>query len=151
MDAGLLLLLRRHAGGSEALAIVGPLKLNVQLLRGGKAAIGPGKMLVLEAIERTGSISAAGRHLGMSYRRIWLLVDSLNKDWAEKVVETRPGGGAASGASLTPFGQELVKTYRGLETAMLEGGSRSRARVALRSDAHSALMIDPLLSSHGDG
>lgn len=70
------------------MSITGPLKTSIQLLRGGEPAIGPGKAMVLDAIERTGSISAAGRDLGMSYRRIWLLVESLNADWCEPVVRT---------------------------------------------------------------
>ena len=99
--------------------ICGPLKLNVQLLRDGDPAIGPGKALVLDAIDRTGSISAAGRDLGMSYRRIWLLVDSLNRSWIEPVVATHVGGGAASGARLTAFGRTLLETYRQVEAGMI--------------------------------
>lgn len=83
---------RRARHGGVQLAIDGPLKINVQILRGSDPAIGPGKALVLDAIGRTGSISAAGRELKMSYRRIWLLVDSLNHAWLEPVVETRVGG-----------------------------------------------------------
>ena len=99
--------------------IAGPLKLNVQILRGAAPAIGPGKAMVLEAIAHTGSISAAGRDLGMSYRRIWLLVDSLNHDWMERVVETRDGEGSKRGARLTPFGRQLLETYRAVEARML--------------------------------
>lgn len=99
--------------------IAGPLKLNVQILRGAEPAIGPGKAMVLEAIAKTGSISAAGRDLGMSYRRIWLLVDSLNRDWAERVVETRDGEGSKRGARLSVFGRRVLETYRGIEARML--------------------------------
>lgn len=99
------------------MAIDGPLKLNVQLLRGKEPAIGPGKALVLEAIDRTGSISAAGRDLGMSYRRVWLLVHSLNNDWNEQVVETQVGG--PKGTKLTSFGRDLLNRYRIMEAAML--------------------------------
>lgn len=108
------------------MAIAGPLKLNVQILRGGEPAIGPGKAMVMEAIARTGSISAAGRDLAMSYRRIWLLVDALNKSWAEVVVETRVGGGASGGAALTPFGERLLATYRTVEAAMLAAATGER-------------------------
>lgn len=101
------------------MSINGLLKTSVQLLRGGAPAIGPGKAMVLDAIERTGSISAAGRDLGMSYRRIWLLVDSLNADWREPVVATRIGGGTRRGASLTGFGRELLARYRTLEAGMV--------------------------------
>lgn len=101
------------------MAIVGLLKLNVQLLCGSEPAIGPGKALVLDAIERTGSISAAGRDLGMSYRRIWLLVDSLNRCWADAVVDTHIGGGAARGARLTEFGRSVLRAYQDLESKMI--------------------------------
>ena len=109
------------------MAIAGSLKLNVQLLREGAPAIGPGKALVLEAIDRAGSISAAGRDLGMSYRRIWLLVDALNGDWAEPVVETRIGGGTKSGASLTAFGREVLVTYRAVEAEMIAAAQGAEA------------------------
>ncbi len=101
------------------MAIDGPLKLSFQLMRGAEPAIGPGKALVLEAVEREGSISAAGRSLGMSYRRIWLLVDSLNADWRERVIETRVGGGKAGGAQLTSFGRKLLDAYRRVEARMM--------------------------------
>ena len=101
------------------MAIEGPVKLNFQLLGADAPAIGPGKAMVLEAVDRAGSISAAGRALGMSYRRIWLLVESLNTDWRERVVETRVGGGKNGGAGLTPFGRELLETYRAIEGRML--------------------------------
>ena len=108
-----------RATGRAQLAIDGPLKVNVQLLRGVEPAIGPGKALVLDAIERTGSISAAGRDLRMSYRRIWLLVDSLNQAWIEPVVETRVGGGKTGGAQLTPLGEKVLACYRGIEARMV--------------------------------
>lgn len=98
------------------MAIDVPLQLNVQLLRGKEAAIGPGKTLVLEAIDRMGSILAAGRDLGMSYRRVWLLVHSLNTDWNEQVVETQVGG--PKGTKLTSFGRDLLHRYRIMEAAM---------------------------------
>lgn len=101
------------------MAIEGPLKLNFQLLRDGRPAIGPGKALVMDAIDREGSISAAGRALGMSYRRAWLLVEGLNSDWRERVIETHVGGGAKTGARLTDFGRELLAAYRTVEARMM--------------------------------
>lgn len=105
------------------MVVSGALKLNVQLMRGDEPAIGPGKAMVLEALAREGSISAAGRALGMSYRRIWLLVESLNRCWREPVVETRVGGGARAGASLSPFGAELLRRYRAMEARMMEAAA----------------------------
>ena len=78
-------------------------------------ALGPGKIRLLEVLGRTGSISAAGRALGMSYRRAWMLVDALNQTFRHPVVETRGGGVGGGGASLTPFGASLVADYRAME------------------------------------
>lgn len=78
-------------------------------------AVGPGKVRLLELVGETGSISAAGRAMDMSYRRAWLLVDALNQTFREPVVFTRGGGAGGGGASLTPFGMELVASYRAME------------------------------------
>ena len=77
------------------------LKLKLQLYCGDEIAMGPGKADLLDAIAATGSISAAGRSLGMSYRRAWLLVDTMNRCFAERLVETVPGGGKAAGARIS--------------------------------------------------
>jgi molybdate transport system regulatory protein len=79
-------------------------------------AIGPGKIRLLELIEETGSISAAGRAMEMSYRRAWLLLDELNRTFREPVATTAHGGRSGGGASLTPFGKRLVRGYRRMET-----------------------------------
>jgi molybdate transport system regulatory protein len=94
---------------------VGPLKLKLQILHGDAPAMGPGKADLLDAIERTGSISAAGRALGMSYRRAWMLVDEMNHTWTGRLVETQAGGGQASGARLTELGRQVLGHYRALE------------------------------------
>lgn len=97
---------------------VGPLKLKAQIFCGDEAAMGPGKAELLEAIDQTGSISAAGRAMGMSYRKTWLLVDSMNRCWQEKLVEATAGGGQGRGARLTPAGHQVLETYRRLEASM---------------------------------
>jgi len=89
--------------------------LSVRLRFGEDARIGPGKIALLEAIGRTGSIAAAGREMGMSYRRAWLLIDSLNRMFAEPVVHASPGGAHGGGAGLSPLGQTLVRAYRDME------------------------------------
>lgn len=78
-------------------------------------AIGPGKADLLEAIRDTGSISAAGRNLGMSYRRAWLLVDELNRHLGAPVVEAVTGGARGGGAALTRVGEEVLGRYRSME------------------------------------
>jgi len=78
-------------------------------------AVGPGKVALLEAISQTGSISAAGRKLGMSYRRAWLLVDALNRTFGHPVITTATGGKEGGGTSLTPLGIEVIRRYRRAE------------------------------------
>lgn len=89
------------------------LSIRIDLEPGGR--IGPGKVALLEQIAATGSISAAGRAMRMSYRRAWLLVEALNGLFREPVVATQTGGSHGGGAVLTPFGRELVAFYRAFE------------------------------------
>lgn len=90
-------------------------RLTVRIDFGSDRALGPGKVRLLEVIHKTGSISQAGRSLGMSYRRAWLLVDDLNRCFRQPVVTTQPGGARGGGAALTQFGRELIKKYRSIE------------------------------------
>ncbi|MFF9551274.1 winged helix-turn-helix domain-containing protein [Methylobacterium fujisawaense] len=79
--------------------------------------IGPGKVQLLEMIAEHGSISAAGRALGMSYRRAWMLVEEMNKGFDQSVVEAQIGGKAGGGARLSSLGADLVAHYRAIERA----------------------------------
>ena len=99
------------------MAVAGPLKVTARLVCGDQFAIGPGKATVLEAIADTGSISAAGRALGMSYRRVWMLVDSMNRCWDAALVETSAGG--RGGSRLTERGREVLARYRAMEERMI--------------------------------
>lgn len=94
------------------------LSLKARLYCGPEIAMGPGKASLLEAIAREGSISAAGRALGMSYRRTWMLVDTMNRCWKTSLVETAAGGTAGGGARLTDLGREVLDRYRALEHAI---------------------------------
>jgi molybdate transport system regulatory protein len=87
----------------------------LRVLLGASIAIGPGKAELLEAIGRSGSISAAAREMGMSYRRAWLLVEAVNVAFAEPVVATATGGSGGGGAQLTDFGSDVVARYRRME------------------------------------
>ena len=80
--------------------------------------LGAGKIALLEAIEQTGSISAAGRVHKMSYRRAWLLVDELNRLFAQPLVSAHHGGVKGGGAALTAAGRRIVDLYRGAEAKM---------------------------------
>lgn len=97
------------------------LKIKIQLYCGDEIAMGPGKADLLDAIIAHGSISAAGRALGMSYRRAWLLVDVMNRCWDMPLVETSPGRSAQGGARLSTRGHEVLKAYRALQTALAHG------------------------------
>jgi molybdate transport system regulatory protein len=90
-------------------------RLTLRVDLGPDQAIGPGKIRLLEVIGETGSISQAGRVLGMSYRRAWLLIDDLNQCFRDPVVSTQAGGKRGGGAVLTPFGAKLVEQYRAIE------------------------------------
>ncbi len=92
-------------------------KLRLRLDFGGRRRIGPGKIDLIDAVGRTGSISAAGRAMGMSYRRSWLLVSAVNDMFDEPVVSSQTGGKEGGGAQLTDFGARLVAAYRRLEDA----------------------------------
>jgi len=83
---------------------------------GDRYAMGPGKADLLEAIQETGSISAAGRKLDMSYRRAWLLVDEMNRCFKAPLVEARLGGARGGGAVVTALGLEALNRYRELQT-----------------------------------
>jgi molybdate transport system regulatory protein len=87
----------------------------LRITRGDDIALGPGKVDLLAAIAKTGSITSAAKTLGMSYRRAWLLVDETNRCLVRPAVETTTGGPRGGGASLTPAGVELVRRYRALE------------------------------------
>jgi molybdate transport system regulatory protein len=91
------------------------LRLTLRVDFGSGRSLGPGKIRLLEAIAKTGSISQAGRKLGMSYRRAWLLVDDMNNCFRDPVIEAQPGGAHGGGATLTAFGQKLVDRYRAVE------------------------------------
>lgn len=97
----------------------------VRIRIGDELVLGPGKVELLEAIGRTGSISAAGRELGMSYRRAWLLVDALNRMFPDPLVKASPGGSHGGGAKLTDNGREVAAAYRRVE---------ERARVAMQEE-----------------
>jgi molybdate transport system regulatory protein len=84
---------------------------------GEERRFGPGKARLLELIRDTGSISAAGRALGMSYRRAWLLTDELNQLFGRRLVEPQHGGAKGGGAQITPDGVAALEAYRRIESA----------------------------------
>ena len=102
------------------------LSIRIDLPSGNR--IGPGKIALLEAIRTTGSISAAARALGMSYRRAWLLVEEVNHALREPAVTAETGGRSGGGAVVTPAGERLVGLYRTIESqARSAAGGEFRA------------------------
>ena len=90
-------------------------RTRIRILHGSEFAIGPGKADLLEAIAQTGSISSAARHLKMSYRRAWLLIDTMNQCFRLPVVDTATGGKGGGGAQITEFGRAALQEYRMME------------------------------------
>jgi molybdate transport system regulatory protein len=103
------------------------LGLHLRVVLGGAVAMGPGKVELLEGIAETGSIAAAGRRMGMSYKRAWMLVEAMNAMFAAPLVDAAKGGAGGGGAALTPLGQRMLGAYRGLETAAAKAGARELA------------------------
>lgn len=90
-------------------------KPQIRILFRKAIAMGPGKAELLQAIARSGSISAAARDMGMSYRRAWLLVDTMNQSFRQPLVVTETGGQRGGGASVTEFGLDVLRRYLEME------------------------------------
>jgi len=117
------------------------LKLILRLYCGKEIAMGPGKADLIDAIARHGSISAAGRSMGMSYRRAWLLVDTMNRCWKEPLVATVPGSAHGGGARLTDFGATVLAHFRALQRGLIDA-SANPDRAALAE----AMLLEPRAS-----
>ena len=109
----------------------------VRVAFGSLYPLGPGKLALIEAIADTGSISAAARALGMSYRRAWLLVDAVNRSFRQPLVETSTGGRGGGGARVTEAGRQALEQYRRIEEIAV-------ASVREEVEAFSALLADDI-------
>jgi molybdate transport system regulatory protein len=96
-------------------AAKGTLRPQIRIMFRKAIAMGPGKADLLQAIGETGSISAAARRMKMSYRRAWLLVDTMNQSFDGPLVETATGGNHGGGARITELGQEVLRRYREMD------------------------------------
>jgi molybdate transport system regulatory protein len=90
-------------------------RFRLRINKGEEIAIGPGKVALLQAIAEAGSITAAAKQLGMSYRRAWLLVDDMNRCFRKPVVDSAKGGKEGGGTVVTDTGLEVIRLYRGIE------------------------------------
>jgi len=115
--------------------VVGPLKVKVQLFWGEWHAMGPGKAELLEAVGREGSVPAAARAIGMSYRKAWMLIDRMNSAFVGPLVLSRKNGGPARGAILTDLGREVAAIFRAVE---------DEVRAAAEASANRRRLIDRL-------
>jgi molybdate transport system regulatory protein len=99
------------------------LGLHLRVVLGSEVVVGPGKAELLEGIAETGSIAAAGRRMGMSYKRAWMLVEAMNTMFAAPLVDAAKGGAGGGGAALTPLGSRILAAYRRLEAQAAEAGA----------------------------
>ncbi len=94
--------------------------IRLRVVLGGDIAVGPGKADLLQAIAETGAIAAAGRRLGMSYKRAWLLVETMNGCFREPLVAAAKGGAGGGGATLTSLGEQVLAAYRRMEAKVVD-------------------------------
>lgn len=111
-------------------------ELSIRIDFGPGQRVGPGKIQLLEQIAALGSIAAAGRALGMSYKRAWDLVDEINRIFKQPVLVPKTGGKKGGGAALTPLGVSLISRYRAIEAAASKAAQAQLA--ALNADLPSA-------------
>ncbi len=98
-------------------------KYAIRLLLGNSSALGPGKIELINAIEKTGSISGAAKMVGMSYRRAWNLVDRINHDFSTEIILTSAGGKGGGGARVSIVGLEIIEEYQKIESKALDSVS----------------------------
>lgn len=94
--------------------------------------LGPGKVDLLEGIARTGSIAAAGREMGMSYKRAWDLTHVMNTMFAAPLISSARGGAGGGGAQLTDLGVEVLALYRQIQIAAEHAGAGALAQLHAR-------------------
>jgi len=88
----------------------------LRILLGAAVALGPGKVALLEAVDKSGSITGAALYMGMSYRRAWKLIEAMNNDFKVPLIATSSGGRGGGGALVTKAGFDALKRYRSMET-----------------------------------
>jgi molybdate transport system regulatory protein len=112
-------------------------RLRIRIVFGDRGMIGPGKAELLERVAATGSIAAAGREIGMSYKRAWMLIETLNAMFREPLVISTRGGPGVGGAALTQTGRRVLDLYRSFE------GQAAGAGAAQLAELHALLGDGP--------
>jgi len=112
----------------------------VRILIGAATALGPGKVGLLQAIDTHGSISGAAREMSMSYRRAWMLVDTMNSCFTSDLIVTSTGGKGGGGAEVTELGHEVMRRYRDME-------KKAAKSVAAEARAFAKLLKDPAIDA----
>jgi molybdate transport system regulatory protein len=123
--------------GMATKALDDDLTLRLRLLKGANIVMGPGRADLLGHIQASGSIAAAGREMGMSYKRAWVLVEAMNSMFRMPLVEAVKGGAGGGGARLTEMGVVVLAAYRGLEE------SAERSGAAFLAELKAALPVPP--------
>lgn len=103
--------------------------LHIRVITEGGVVFGWGRADLLSHIANTGSIAAAGRQMGMSYKRAWALVEALNHAFQSPLVEAAKGGAGGGGAHLTPLGLEMLAAYREIEIVAAEAGAAALEKI----------------------
>ena len=106
-------------------------EVKLRIYAGTVIAMGPGKADLLAAIASTGSISGAGRLLGMSYKRCWDLVSIMNEQFKAPLVISVKGGPKGGGAALSALGGEALKHYRAMELRAAQAIAKDVERIRL--------------------
>jgi molybdate transport system regulatory protein len=112
----MLLRMTKPANEKRTSATQPEVRFRMRIRQADAIVLGPGKIALLEAVKKHGSISAAARSLAMSYRRAWLLMDELNRSLESPATVSEHGGQSGGGSVLTPVGEEVIRLYRDIET-----------------------------------
>ena len=105
-------------------------QIRIRLMLGDTIALGPGKARLLQAVAETGSITAAAKAMGMSYRRAWMLIDDMNRCFKQPLVETAKGGARGGGASVSDFGRDVLGRYLAIEKKAAQAIAPDIARLS---------------------
>lgn len=107
-----------------------PLQLRLRIYCGQEAALGPGRVDLLERIVGTESIAQAARDMGMSYMKAWKLIQSMNRCFLSPLLEVHRGGKSGGTARLTPLGRQVLSLYRQMEQDSLAAVRLSEGKMA---------------------